>query len=116
MQFGDLYRLHSPYAGDNLASLMYVSEDKTKAVFYWYKLECFKNEHFPIVKMQGLDPNKRYVVHELNRIDKNPLPCEDKSYSGRYLMDHGLDLPYEHDLEWSKKIDWSSRVLQLTAE
>ncbi len=116
VQFGDLYRLHSPYAGDNLASLMYVSEDKTKAVFYWYKLECFKNEHFPIVKMQGLDPNKRYVVHELNRIDKNPLPCEGKSYSGRYLMDHGLDLPYEHDLEWSKKIDWSSRVLQLTAE
>ena len=116
IQFGDLYRLHSPYAGDHLASLMYVAENRKEAVFFWYKLECFKNEHFPVVKMRGLDPEKRYVVRELNRIDQTALPFEGKSFSGRYLMDRGLELPYEHDLEWSKKVDWASRVLYLSAE
>lgn len=116
VQFGDQYRLHSPYEGDNLASLMYVSEDKQKAIFYWYKLETFKDEHFPPVKMQGLDPNKKYTVHELNRIDKNPLPYEGKSFTGAYLMRNGLELPYSHDVEYSKLNDWSSRILTLEAE
>ncbi|MGN1229687.1 MAG: alpha-galactosidase [Prevotella sp.] len=116
IQLGDLYRLHSPYAGDHLASLMYVSGNQSEAVFFWYKLECFKNEHFPMVKMRGLDPSKRYVVHELNRIDQSPLPFEGKSFTGRYLMDHGLDIPYCHDLEWSRKTDWASRVIYLKAE
>ena len=113
VQFGDLYRLHSPYAGDNLASLMYVSEDKQKAVFYWFKLETFKNEHFPRVKMQGLNPDKLYKVRELNRIDKNPLPFEGKSFTGAYLMNNGLEMPYSHDVEYSKLNDWSSRILYL---
>jgi len=113
VQFGDLYRLHSPYSGDNLASLMYVNEGKDKAVFYWYKLETFKDEHFPCVKMAGLDPNKQYTVHELNRIDKTPLPCEGKSYSGAYLMNNGLEMPYSHDVDNNLRNDWSSRILSL---
>ncbi len=116
IQFGELYRLHSPYAGDNLASLMYVSEDKAEAVYYWYKTETMKDEHFPKVKMQGLDPNKKYTVHELNRIDNQPLSCEGQSYSGAYLMANGLEMPYSHDVDYAKLNDWSSRVLQLKAE
>ena len=116
VQFGDLYRLHSPYAGDNLASLMYVSESKDKAVFYWYKLETMKDEHFPCVKMAGLDAQKEYTVHELNRIDNKPLDCEGKSYTGAYLMNHGLEMPYSHSVDYNKLNDWSSRVLSLTAK
>ncbi len=116
VQFGNLYRLHSPYAGDDLASLMYVSDDRSLAVFYWYKLETFKNQHLPRIKMQGLDPDRRYVIHELNRIDRQPLACEGKSYSGAYLMSHGLELPYRHIVDYHKQNDWCSRVLQLTAE
>ncbi|MDY4175415.1 MAG: alpha-galactosidase, partial [Bacteroidales bacterium] len=116
IQFGDLYRLHSPYEGDNLASLMYVTQDKAKAVYFWYKLETMKDEHFPRVKMQGLDPNKKYVVHELNRIDNKPLDCEGKSYTGAYLMANGLEMPYSHDVDYAKLNDWSSRVITLTAE
>lgn len=116
IQFGDLYRLHSPYEGDHLASMMYVSEDKSKAVYFWYKLETMKNEHFPRVKMQGLDPAKKYTVHELNRIDNKPLACEGQSYTGAYLMSNGLEMPYSHDVDWNKLNDWSSRVLTLTAE
>ncbi len=116
VQFGDLYRLHSPYEGDNLASLMYVSENKNKAVFYWFKLETFKDEHFPCVKMAGLDPSKQYKVHELNRIDNKPLDCEGKSYSGAYLMANGLEMPYSHIVDHNKQNDWSSRVISLEAQ
>lgn len=113
IQFGDLYRLHSPYKGDNMASEMYVSPDKQKAVFFWWKLETFKNQHIPRVKMAGLDADRMYTVHELNRIDLKPLPCEGKTYSGAFLMQNGLEMPYTHDVEYSKKNDWASRVLLL---
>ncbi len=66
--------------------------------------------------MAGLDADKMYKVHELDRIDNHPLDCEGKSYSGAYLMNHGLEMPYTHDVDWSKKVNWSSRVLYLTAE
>lgn len=115
VQFGDIYRLHSPYEGDNLASLMYVAEDKAKAVFYWYKLETFQNQHFPTVKMRGLDAGRKYRVKELNRIDNKPLDCEGKVFSGRFLMANGLEMPYTHDVDYGKKNDWASRVILLEA-
>ena len=116
VQFGDLYRLVSPYDKLGLASLMYVDEAKTKSVFFWWKTESFQNEHLPRVKMAGLDPAKRYKVHELNRIDLKPMDIEGKTFSGAYLMSHGLEMPYRNEPEWSKKTDWSSRVLLLEAE
>ncbi|MBR6980420.1 MAG: alpha-galactosidase [Prevotella sp.] len=113
VQFGDLYRLVSPYDRKGVASLMYVDEQKEKSVFFWWKTESFQNEHLPRVKMAGLDPDKIYKVHELNRIDLQPLPFEGKSFSGAYLMSHGLEIPRSNNVEWSKKSDWSSRVLLL---
>ncbi len=116
VQMGNIYRLLSPYDKKGLASMMYVSDQKDKAVFYWWKTESFQNEHLPRVRMAGLDANKRYKVRELNRIDDEPLYCEGKSYSGRFLMEQGLEMPYRNNVEWSKRNDWSSRVLYLVAE
>ena len=116
VQFGDIYRLVSPYDKVGVASMMYVNEQKTKSVFYWWKTESFQNEHLPRVKMAGLDANKYYKVHELNRIDLKPMDIEGKTFSGAYLMNHGLEMPYRNEPEWSKKTDWSSRVLLLEAE
>ena len=116
VQFGDLYRLVSPYDKVGLASLMYVNEQKSKSVFFWWKTESFQNEHLPRVKMAGLDASKNYKVHELNRIDLKPMDIEGKTFSGAYLMNHGLEMPYRNEPEWSKKNDWSSRVLLLEAE
>lgn len=116
VQFGDLYRLVSPYDNQGLSSIMYVSEAKDKAVFYWWKLANFYNVHLPRVKMAGLDENKMYKVKELDVIDNKPLDSEGKSYSGKYLMEHGLEMPYVHEVDWGKKNDWSSRVLYLEAE
>ncbi len=116
VQLGDLYRLVSPFDNRGLASLMYVSEAKDKAVFYWWKIANFYNVHLPLVKMAGLDANKMYKVRELDVIDNKPLDCEGKSYSGKFLMEHGLEMPYSNEVDWGKKTDWSSRVLYLEAQ
>ena len=113
VQFGDIYRLISPYDKKGVASLMYVTENKDRAVFYWWKTESFQNEHLPRVKMAGLNPDKMYTIRELNRVDLHPLDIEGKSFSGAYLMNHGLEMPYRNDVEWNKKNEWSSRVLLL---
>ena len=113
VQFGDIYRLISPYDKKGVASLMYVTENKDRAVFYWWKTESFQNEHLPRVKMAGLNPDKMYTIRELNRVDLHPLDIEGKSFSGSYLMNHGLEMPYRNDVEWNKKNEWSSRVLLL---
>ena len=116
VQFGDIYRLVSPYDGKNIASLMYCSEDKSKAVFYWWKLETFFDDHLPKVCMAGLDPTKKYRIRELNRIDVKPLPYEGKVFTGKFLMETGLEIPYTHNVAKPDRNDWSSRVLYLIAE
>lgn len=116
VQQGDIYRLVSPYDGKNFASLMYVAPEKDEAVFYWWKTETFYDEHFPRVKMAGLDPDKMYKVVELNRIDNVPLPYEGLSFTGKFLMENGLEIPYKHTVDYHKQDDWSSRVLRLIAE
>jgi len=116
VQFGNIYRLVSPYDKKGLASLMYVNDEQSKAVWYWWKTESFQNEHLPRVKMAGLNPTRMYKVHELNRIDLKPLDCEGKSYSGAYLMSHGLDVPFRNEVDWGKKTEWASRVLYLEGE
>ena len=113
VQLGDIYRLVSPYDGHNMASMMYVSPEKTEAVFYWWKTETFYDDHLPRVKMAGLDPDRMYRVHELNRIDNVPLPYEGLAFSGKFLMENGLEIPLKHNVDYHKQDDWSSRVLYL---
>ena len=116
VQFGDIYRLLSPYDGKGAASLMYVKPDKSDAVYYWWKTETFVNQQLPRVTMAGLDPEKMYVVTELNRVDNEPLPFEGKEYSGSFLMSNGLEMPLSHNVDWNKRNDYASRVLRLKAK
>ena len=116
VQFGDIYRLVSPHDGKGIASLMYVNPDKNDAVFYWWKTETFMNQQLPRVVMAGLDPDKTYTVHELNRIDNEPLSFEGKSFTGRYLMSNGLESPLTHKVDYHKNTDYASRILRLTAK
>lgn len=113
VQLGNIYRLISPYDKLGVASLMYISDVKDKAVFYWWKTEHFVNQHLPRVTMAGLDPEKKYKVMELNRIDNVPLEFEGKVFSGAYLMANGLEIPYNHKVDYHKQNDYSSRVLYL---
>ncbi len=113
VQQGDIYRLVSPYDKQGVASLMYTTQEKDKAVFYWWKTEHFVNQHLPRVRMAGLSPEKRYKVTELNRIDNLPLSFENKVFTGAYLMGNGLEIPYNHRVDYHKQNDFSSRILYL---
>ena len=115
VQHGDLYRLLSPYDGKGAASLMYVSPDKNDAVFYWWKTETFHGQQLPRVAMDGLDPDKSYRATELNVIDNAPQPWEGKVFTGKFLMDNGLEMPLEYNVDYHKKTDFGSRVVRLQA-
>lgn len=115
VQQGDIYRLLSPYDHKGAASLMMVAPDKNEAVFYWWKTESFINQHLPRIPMAGLDPDKTYVVTELNRIDRTPMSCEGKEFTGRFLMENGLEIPSGHDVKYASRTEYASRVLRLQA-
>ena len=116
VQFGDIYRLVSPYEDHGFASMMHVATDKSAAVFYWWKIANFQDEHFARVQMKGLDPDRMYKVRELDRIDFRPLRYEGMSFSGRFLMENGLEIPSTNMAPSELTGDWSSRVLYLEAE
>ena len=65
--------------------------------------------------MAGLDPDRNYKVVELNRIDSEPLPFEGAVFSGRFLIENGLEIPYTHKVDYHRQNDWASRVLYLEA-
>lgn len=57
----------------------------------------------------------RGLARALDRIDNSPLAFEGRSFTGRYLMDNGLEMPLEHDVDYHKRRDYASRVLRLQA-
>lgn len=108
---GDLFRLISPY-DENRADLMFVSEKKDKAVFFNYFLNKRYREVMTNVKLQGLDPQKRYKVTEINLMEgtKATMPDSGKTLSGDYLMTIGLSMPKGSTLQQT------SNVLEITAQ
>lgn len=93
VQFGDLYRLVSPYDNKSIASLMYVTPEKEKAVCYVYKTGHFVNMILPNVRMNGLHPLKNYRLKDLTPVDENkPCALHQKVVSGKMLMDEGIAL------------------------
>lgn len=116
VQFGDLYRLSSPYEGETSA-LMYVSEDKQKSVCYWYKLSAYKDQHLPLLRLQGLDPEARYTIHELNALPGDSFPLEGKTFTGTFLMQHGVEMPQNHSIRnRNERMDYASRVFVISAK
>lgn len=93
VQFGDLYRLVSPYDENGWSSLMYVTKDKSQAVFFAYSLKYHGRTTYFETKMNGLNPNKNYIVTEINNRDNHhSFNGNGKIYSGEYLMKVGLSL------------------------
>ena len=84
IQFGDFYRLRSPFEKDQCA-WMVVSEDKSKAIVGFYCMRSNVNVLPGFLKLAGLDENKKYKM-------------EGKLYFGDELMNMGLSV-----LEFQKK-------------
>ena len=60
--------------------------------------------------MKGLNPEKKYTVKELNRIDNEPLVFEGKTFTGKFLMSKGLEIPYTHKVDYHKLNDYTHKV------
>ena len=87
---GDLYRLASPYDGD-FYSLLYVSEDKRRAVVFCYCMR-FQNHSIGghIFRLHGLDPSLQYKVVEQNT-DKSCWWGNGGTYEGKFLLEGGFN-------------------------
>ncbi|WP_035668755.1 alpha-galactosidase [Flavobacterium sp. 83] len=90
---GDMFRLVNPHE-NNIAALMYVNPNKSKAVVFNYLV----NNRFNItaterpVVLNGLDPKKKYSVKEINLFPGTTSPiAADKVYSGDFLMKAGIN-------------------------
>lgn len=109
--FGNLYRLISPYE-ESRAVLMYVSENKSKAILFNYQLHTRRKDLFGRVKLEGLDLQKKYRFREINLFPetKSINPDNGKVLSGEYLMNIGLNLAP------GRIAPLSSNIFELTEE
>jgi len=103
---GDLYRLESPYHGPR-AALDFVSSERSRAVLFVYQLKAGEGE---AVKLAGLDPQRRYTMHEVNLLPGagSQLATEGKALAGSVLMSEGLVPPV--------RSEYTSAVIELKAE
>lgn len=93
VQFGDLYRLVSPYGKHGWASHMYVSKDKKQSVFFAYSLKYHGRTTYLETKLKGLDPGKNYRITELNvKPGNSSFSGNGQVFSGDYLMKAGINL------------------------
>jgi alpha-galactosidase len=90
IQLGDQYRLLSPYDNHGFCSEMFVTEDKSEAVFFCYKFENYIGLETPRWHMAGLDPNATYRLNEFEGTERSRY-FEGKTFSGKFLMETGID-------------------------
>lgn len=102
VQFGDLYRLVSPYDKKGIASLMYATPEKDKAVLFVYKTEHFLNQLMLDVVLSGLDENKTYRITDLTpENEQKPSALNGKVISGKILKEAGLSVASALRAEYS---------------
>jgi alpha-galactosidase len=86
-QLGDLYRLEDPHETFR-GALNFVSADRCRAVLFAFQLQPGANR--PVLP-QGLDPQQRYTVHELNPAPgRAAIPQEGQTFTGAELMSAGV--------------------------
>ena len=89
---GDLYRLISPRDGSEMSVTESVSSDKNQAVVFAFTHSTQEGRGFPLLQLQGLDPDAEY---QLTFIEGKAQQGTPTSASGAWWMRHGvwLDLP-----------------------
>ena len=80
IHYGDLYRLLSPWEDHRFAVWQFVSQDKSEALVTKVTLDNVW-DHFQIIQLQGLDPQKVYHCPQL-----------DLTASGALLMNAGINM------------------------
>ena len=91
IQQGNLYRILSPYDKTGFCSEMFITDDKSEAVFFAYKFEQYVDLFRPRFHFAGLDPNATYELTELNR-QGGADHWEGKRITGTFLMKQGIEI------------------------
>jgi alpha-galactosidase len=99
VQFGDFYRILSPFEGNETAWI-FVTEDKTEAVAFYFKVLAEPNPPFRRVCLKGLDPLKDYQIVGTNQI-----------FGGDMLMNAGLNIPETKMFGDFQSVCWRLKVL-----
>jgi alpha-galactosidase len=82
LQYGDFYRLISPFEGDgNVTSWMTVSSDRKEAIAGYYQVLSKPNHGYERLLLKGLHPDKEYRING-----------RDGTYFGDELMHVGIQL------------------------
>jgi alpha-galactosidase len=81
VQFGDQYRLLSPFEGNDTA-WMVVAGDKSEALVAWFRVLAMAHQPLCRLRLKGLDPERDYVLEETGAV-----------YGGDELMNAGIYLP-----------------------
>ena len=113
IQYGTFYRLLSPFEGNETA-WMVVSEDKTRAIVGYYKVLQSVNGPYKKVRLQGLDPDRKYHVAGME-----PGKYEEDLY-GDELLWYGLNVSDASSGENKEKYngkngDYQSRLYLLSS-
>ena len=106
---GTQYRLVSPYESDHCA-VEYVSQDGNLGVLFAYNLAPRYKSKLHRVRLQGLEPTRRYTLREVNLMPGTmSLFAQDgQTFTGDYLMKIGIDaFTFDHN---------TSRVIEIVAE
>ena len=106
VQTGNLYRLLSPYDRQGVSSIMYTNDQRSQAVLFVYKTDNYYDQPLPRLRLAGLDASRTYTLMEKNvRVGEEPCKLNGKQFTGRFLMDVGIEVPL-----WE---DYASRVFEL---
>jgi len=104
-----LYRLVSPYEGQHCV-VQRVSDDRSHAVLFAYDIHPRYGERLLNTRLQGLDADAKYRVKEICLMPgrQSWLSCNDKVYTGDYLMKVGIKVTSANDLV--------SHIIEITKE
>lgn len=102
IQYGDFYRLRSPFETEQNA-WMVVSEDKKKAIVGFYCLKAKVCSLPGFLKLTGLDENLTYKM-------------EGKTYFGDELMNMGITIAEFYKEKFSVSEDYASFVTVIEAD
>ncbi len=94
VQLGCLYRLYSPRTGEFTAN-QYVSRDGKQAVAFAFLHSQQYLRPAPTGRLRGLGQD---TIYRVTTIDDKLMHAQ-KTYSGSYLMNHGIDLRLTGDYD-----------------
>jgi alpha-galactosidase len=93
---GDLYRLISPRDTSEQSATETVSRDKHQAVVFAFSHSTQEGRGFPLLELQGLDPEAQYALTFIEGKARAGTPT---TASGAWWMNHGLQLDLRGDFQ-----------------